>query len=87
MRSLRLLGVATAMLMLPAALCRAETLTVVQRSIADEKAVFSTVESISVVPARSRIGGTVAQLHVREGDAVTRGQGSRSSGTKSSRCR
>ena len=74
MRPLRLLGVATALLMLPAALCRAETLTVVQRSIADEKAVFSTVESISVVPARSRIGGTVAQLHVREGDAVTRGQ-------------
>ena len=73
MRPLRLLGVATALLMLPA-LGRAETLTVVQRTVADEKAVFSTVESISVVPARSRIGGTVAQLNVREGDAVTRGQ-------------
>ena len=73
MRPLRLLGVATALLMLPA-LCRAETLTVVQRPVADEKAVFATVESISVVPARSRIGGTVAQLNVREGDAVTRGQ-------------
>jgi RND family efflux transporter MFP subunit len=74
MQPLRLLGVAAAMLMLPAALGRAETLTVVQRQVADEKAVFATVESISVVPARSRIGGTVAQLHVREGDAVTRGQ-------------
>ena len=73
MRPLRLLGVATALLMLPA-LGRAETLTVVQRPVADEKAVFATVESISVVPARSRIGGTVAQLNVREGDAVTRGQ-------------
>lgn len=52
----------------------AETLTVEQRSIADEKAVFATVESTSVVPARSRIGGTVAELHVREGDAVTQGQ-------------
>jgi RND family efflux transporter MFP subunit len=52
----------------------AETLTVVQRMVADEKAVFATVESISVVPARSRIGGTVAQLNVREGDAVMRGQ-------------
>jgi len=51
-----------------------ETLTVVQRTVADEKAVFATVESISVVPARSRIGGTVVQLNVREGDAVTRGQ-------------
>lgn len=60
--------------MLPAALAAAETLTVVERSIADEKAVFATVESISVVPARSRIGGTVAQLNVREGDAVKRGQ-------------
>ena len=57
-----------------AGLAGAETLTVKQSSIADEKAVFATVESISVVPARSRIGGTVAQLHVREGDAVTRGQ-------------
>jgi RND family efflux transporter MFP subunit len=42
--------------------------------VADEKAVFATVESISVVPARSRIGGTVVQLNVREGDGVTRGQ-------------
>jgi RND family efflux transporter MFP subunit len=31
-------------------------------------------ESISVVPARGRIGGTVVQLNVREGDSVTRGQ-------------
>ena len=73
MQRLTLLGVAAALL-LPVALGRAETLTVAQRSVADEKAVFATVESISVVPARSRIGGTVAQLHVREGDAVTRGQ-------------
>jgi RND family efflux transporter MFP subunit len=52
----------------------ADTLTVKPVSIADEKAVFATVESISVVPARSRIGGTIAELHVREGDAVTHGQ-------------
>jgi RND family efflux transporter MFP subunit len=66
-------AVATLFLMTPP-VARAETLTVAQRLIADEKAVFATVESISVVPARSRIGGTVAQLQVREGDAVTRGQ-------------
>src|SRR6516165_2105269 len=72
MPGLRVLSV-VALLMLPA-LGRAETLTVIQRTVADEKAVFATVESISVVPARSRIGGTVAQLNVREGDAVTRGQ-------------
>ena len=72
MPGLRVLSV-VATLMLPS-LVSAETLTVVERSIADEKAVFATVESISVVPARSRIGGTVAELHVREGDAVTRGR-------------
>ena len=52
----------------------AETLTVAMRPVADEKAVFATVESISVVPARGRIGGTIVQLGVREGDPVTRGQ-------------
>jgi RND family efflux transporter MFP subunit len=57
-----------------AASAGAETLAVASRLVADEKAVFATVESISVVPARGRIGGTVVQLNVREGDAVTRGQ-------------
>jgi len=64
-----LIGVA-----LPAAPARAETLTVAARTVADEKAVFATVESISVVPARGRLGGTVVQLSVREGDRVRRGQ-------------
>ena len=45
-----------------------------RKTVADEKAVFATVESISVVPARGRIGGTIVQLNVREGDSVTRGQ-------------
>ncbi|GMP03257.1 efflux RND transporter periplasmic adaptor subunit [Bradyrhizobium liaoningense] len=52
----------------------AGTLTVAQQTVSDEKAVFATVESISVVPARGRIGGTVVQLKVREGDRVTAGQ-------------
>lgn len=51
-----------------------DTLTVALRPVVDEKAVFATVESISVVPARGRIGGTIVQLNVREGDPVTRGQ-------------
>jgi RND family efflux transporter MFP subunit len=55
-------------------LVRAETLTVGTRSVADEKAVFATVESVSVVPARGRIGGIIVQLNVREGDPVTSGQ-------------
>ncbi|WP_244521536.1 efflux RND transporter periplasmic adaptor subunit [Bradyrhizobium sp. DOA9] len=52
----------------------AETITVAQQKVTDEKPVFATVESISVVPARGRIGGTVVQLKVREGDRVTAGQ-------------
>jgi RND family efflux transporter MFP subunit len=63
-----------AVLALAAVTAEAQVLSVEQRTIADEKAVFATVESISVVPARSRIGGTVAELHVREGDAVKHGQ-------------
>jgi RND family efflux transporter MFP subunit len=52
----------------------AAPLTVPQPQVSDEPGVCATVESISVVPARVRIGGTVVQLGVREGDAVTRGQ-------------
>jgi len=52
----------------------AATLAVAQQPVTDEKAVFATVESISVVPARGRIGGTIVQLGVREGDRVTAGQ-------------
>ncbi|MDE5440673.1 efflux RND transporter periplasmic adaptor subunit [Bradyrhizobium sp. CSA207] len=59
---------------LHAGLAAAETLTVAEHPVADEKAVFATVESISVVPARGRIGGIVVQLNVREGDRVTAGQ-------------
>lgn len=42
--------------------------------VTDEKAVFATVESSSVLPARARIAGTVAELAVKEGDRVERGQ-------------
>jgi len=52
----------------------ADTFTVEPKTVADEKAVFATVESANVVPARARIGGTVAELAVKEGDAVKQGQ-------------
>jgi RND family efflux transporter MFP subunit len=42
--------------------------------IADEKAVFATVQSANVVPARARIGGTIVELKVRQGDRVELGQ-------------
>lgn len=41
--------------------------------IADEKAVFATVESVDLAPARTRIGGVVGELRVDEGDAVEAG--------------
>lgn len=40
----------------------------------DEKAIFATVESTDVVPARARNGGVVASLVVDEGDRVAAGQ-------------
>lgn len=51
-----------------------ETLTVAPTTVADEKAVFGTVESVHVAQARARIGGTVASLNIREGDHVEAGQ-------------
>lgn len=48
--------------------------TVAKGMIADQKAVFATVESTHVVPARARLGGTVTELDVQDGDAVTAGQ-------------
>jgi RND family efflux transporter MFP subunit len=54
---------------------RAEgTFTVALRPLPDEKAVFATVESQNVVPARARIGGTLVELSVHDGDEVTQGQ-------------
>ena len=73
MRGLKTIAILVAAMVTTAAAC-AETLTVAPRSVADEKAVFATVESVSVVPARGRIGGTIVQLNVREGDPVKQGQ-------------
>ena len=51
-----------------------ETFVVAPQSVADEKAVFATVESANIIPARARIGGTVVQLAVQRGDQVAQGQ-------------
>jgi len=51
-----------------------QTLVVAPTIMADQKAVFATVESPRIVPARARIGGTVAELTAREGDRVALGQ-------------
>jgi RND family efflux transporter MFP subunit len=51
-----------------------DTFVVAAKSVTDEKAVFATVESVNVVPARARIAGTVAALSVKEGAAVKQGE-------------
>ncbi len=50
-----------------------EVHAVLEQQIVDRKAVFATVESIDVVGARARIGGTIGELRVDEGDAVEAG--------------
>ena len=70
-----LLPLALAALTMPAiALAQTgETYAVAEQQIVDRKAVFATVESIDVVSARARIGGTIGELRVDEGDAVAAG--------------
>ncbi|WP_300556573.1 efflux RND transporter periplasmic adaptor subunit [Maricaulis sp.] len=41
--------------------------------VSDRKAVFATVESVDIVTARARLGGTIGELRVDEGDAVEAG--------------
>ncbi|MFV0359763.1 efflux RND transporter periplasmic adaptor subunit [Tropicimonas sp.] len=52
----------------------AETITVVPVEVTDMKALFGSVESRFVIPARSRIGGTLVSLDVTEGSPVGAGQ-------------
>ncbi len=51
-----------------------DTFVATPQTVADEKAVFATVESANILPARARIGGTVVQLAVQRGDQVAQGQ-------------
>jgi RND family efflux transporter MFP subunit len=67
-------AMAIATLMLAAGARAEERFTVKQAPVVDEKAVFATVESVVVESARTRIGGTIAALSVREGDRVEQGQ-------------
>jgi RND family efflux transporter MFP subunit len=53
---------------------QAESLTLAPVSITDWKAVYGQIEARDRVPARVRIGGTLMELAVTEGDLVTEGQ-------------
>lgn len=70
MAATALLGVLSA----SPAVAAGEPLSIEPVQIQDRKAVFATVESIDQLAARARIGGTIAELTVDEGDMVEAGQ-------------
>ena len=80
-------GIVAALTLFAHAAFAQETFVVVPKTVADEKAVFATIESANVVPARARIGGTVIELAVKEGDGVGQDRSSRQLATRNSRCR
>lgn len=61
-------------LAVPSTARAADPFPIEPRAIADLKAVLATVESVRTPTARARIGGTITQLTVVEGDSVTEGQ-------------
>jgi len=66
--------VALAALAAPLAARSAETFLVENIQITDEVAVSATVESLNILPARVRTGGTIVSLSAHEGDQVKQGQ-------------
>lgn len=58
----------------PSIAVSAETMKLEPVTITEWKAVYGRVEARDTVPARARIGGTVVDLLVSEGDAVAAGQ-------------
>ena len=76
-RSIRLAGALAVVAVLGFARVPAaaeEFFVVTASAVSDEKAVFATVESRRVVPGRTRIGGTIAALAIKEGERVELGQ-------------
>ncbi|WP_297970530.1 efflux RND transporter periplasmic adaptor subunit [uncultured Amaricoccus sp.] len=59
--------------MLAAAPAAADTLVLAPETLPEWKAVYGRVEARDVVPARARIGGTLVELLVTEGDEVAEG--------------
>ena len=53
---------------------QAQTIDITPVTITEWKPVYAQIETRDRVPARARIGGTIASLEVTEGDTVTAGQ-------------
>src|SRR5450830_1722770 len=68
------LVVAAALALFAQAALAQDTFVVAPKTVADEKAVVAAAVKANVVPARARIGGTVVELAVKEGDGVKQGQ-------------
>jgi RND family efflux transporter MFP subunit len=67
-------GLAAAAIIVPAAAGLAQEITISSREVPDLKAVFATVESLHLTPARARIGGTIGDLAIQEGSRIEVGQ-------------
>lgn len=67
-------AMAAACLVVLAGKVAAAEFTVTPTSIEELKAVFGEVRSRHLVPARTRIGGTIAEIAVTEGTEVTKGE-------------
>src|SRR5579863_3006079 len=73
-RAKRLAQAAAVLSALGAGAAQAGEFTVRPTEIVERKAVFGQVAARDVVPARARIGGTLAELSVTEGSRVEQGQ-------------
>lgn len=73
-RTIRAGGAAFLAALLLGGAARAEEFAVAPRPIEDLKAVFGTVESVKTAPARARIGGTLSDLAIIEGERVEAGK-------------
>lgn len=71
---LSVFALSTTVFMAPQIKAQEASFRVTTGQVEDRKAVFATVESVDVVSARARIGGTVTELLVDEGSPVEAGQ-------------
>jgi len=73
-RAVRLMLIALAGLMVASFASAQRFITVAPRTLVEWKAVYGQIEARTVIPARARLGGTLVELNVTEGDRVTAGQ-------------
>jgi len=69
-----MLRLTLAIMLATAGAASAELLELRPQSVTEWKSVYGEVEPRNLIPARARIGGTLVELEVTEGDRVTEGQ-------------